>query len=214
MHADRRAILHIEPSTRCTLACVHCPRTAYPGSVDICDIDVDLAVEACRGVRMLSLCGDHGDPIYHPRFHELIGAIRSSNPDIAFWINTNGAFRSRDWWADLAGLLDGRDSVAFSIDGLPRNNHIYRTNSRWPTIELGIRTLRSANPGLSMEWKWILFNYNQDDVRDGVRLAKRLGFNYFTLIGSTRIEDPDPVMATRGIGDIREELIASGIPTM
>lgn len=206
--------LHLEPTTRCTLACIHCPRTAYPGSVAIADMDIDLAVEACKGVRKLAMCGDHGDPIYHPRFHELVRAIRGSNPGIEFWINTNGAFRDRDWWADLAVLLDERDCVAFSIDGLPHNNHIYRTNSRWPSVERGIIALREANPLVSMEWKWILFNYNQDDVGRGVRLAKRLGFNYFTLIGSTRIEDSDPVLATRGVHEVREELIASGIPTL
>lgn len=211
---ERIKVLHIEPSTRCTLACIHCPRTIHSELVGIDDIDIDMIVRQCEGVEELSMCGDHGDPIYHPRFHELLESVRAAYPDIRFWINTNGAFRSREWWARLAGILDGRDVVVFSIDGLPNNNHIYRVNSKWEGIEQGVEALRSGNPKLWMIWKWILFNYNENDVMAGMRLAKRMGFNQFKVIGSSRERLPDPVLATKTVRDVRRELIASGLSTL
>lgn len=212
--ATRKKVLHVEPSTRCTIACPHCPRTMYLGDVSIHDCDIDMVVNACHGIDRLALCGNHGDPIYHPRFHDLISGVKTAHPDICIDINTNGAFRSADWWRKLALILDEKDELVFSIDGMPYNNHIYRVNSKWKHIEEAVTTVRSINKKVNMVWKWILFNYNEDEVLQGIRLAKKMGFNWFKVIGSTRDEDDDKLRASKTVQQIREEFIASGISKM
>lgn len=214
MVRQRSGILHIEPSSRCTIACMHCPRTMYPDLVEIEDIDIDTVVRACQGIDMLVMCGNHGDPIYHADLHGLVHGVRSAHPDLRICIITNGAHRTITWWERLASMLREGDELVFSIDGLPENNHVYRTNSRWDTIEQAVRCVRRVNAVVSMTWKWILFNYNEDEVARGIALARSLGFNHFKVIESTRMEDGDPLRASRGINHVREELVASGIPTV
>jgi MoaA/NifB/PqqE/SkfB family radical SAM enzyme len=111
-------------------------------------------------------------------------------------MHTNGAFRSIDWWKKTANILRYRDSITFSIDGLPTNNHLYRVNSKWETIENGIRTLVECNPDIKIEWKWILFKYNQYDIDAGVELARKLGFHKFRIVKSVRYEIEDPLTPT------------------
>lgn len=207
-------ILHIEPSTRCTISCMHCPRTMYPSHLAIEDIDIDTVVRACRGIEILVMCGNHGDPIYHADLHGLVRRVRAAHPDIRVCVITNGSHRTVQWWEEFARLLADGDEVVFSIDGMPWNNHIYRVNSRWATIERAVQTLRTTNPRIALTWKWILFNYNQDQVTDGIELARSMGFRHFKVIESTRLEDVDPLRASRGINQVREELGASGISTM
>jgi MoaA/NifB/PqqE/SkfB family radical SAM enzyme len=146
-------------------------------------------VNLTKGKKRVFLCGNHGDPIYHPKFHELVSRLREANPKLNFGMHTNGAFRSIDWWKKTAAIFDHRDSITFSIDGLPNNNELYRIGSRWETIENGIKTLVELNPNLKLVWKWIIFKYNQYDIDEGIELAKNLGFQGFKLVHSIR-DDP------------------------
>jgi MoaA/NifB/PqqE/SkfB family radical SAM enzyme len=184
-------VLHIEPSSRCTLACPQCPRTISIDSITIEDCGIESTVKLAKGKKHFFMCGNHGDPIYHPKFHELIYSIRETYPDMSIGMHTNGAFRSVNWWKKTANILDHRDNIIFSIDGLPSNNHLYRVNSRWETVENGIRTLVECNPDIKIIWKWILFKYNQYDIDAGIELARTLGFHGFRVVKSIRYEDED-----------------------
>jgi len=155
------------------------------------------------------MCGNHGDPIYHAEFHELLTALRADQPHVVFDIITNGAFRSEHWWQTTAGLLQDFDRITFSIDGMPNTNHIYRVNSKWSTIELAIKTLRQHGPvRLKLIWKHILFRYNEHEVQDALDIAKSLGFDKFTLVGSVRNEPNEPLTPTKTLDSIRVRLHA------
>jgi len=174
------------------------------------DIDIDIAASICSNYDLVMMSGNHGDPIYHPQLPELVAAIRARQPSITFEIVTNGSFRSERWWMQLAPLLTKRDSITFSIDGLPYNNHLYRVNSRWPTVEAGIRTLRAANPEVRMCWKWIIFSHNQDDIPAGIDMARSLGFNELLCIWSTRYEQQhQSLIPTKTFEQIRDSVNAA-----
>ena len=199
--------IHIEPSSRCTLLCPQCPRTEYLDRISVDDCDIDATVRACQDYQTVVMCGNHGDPIYHAAFHQLIAALKQSKQNRDIRITTNGAFRSASWWEDLAVMLQHQDdAVTFSIDGMPDTNHIYRVNSRWPTIESGIKALRRVNPTLRLLWKWILFRHNEHQIMDGMSLAKDLGFNGFMVVNSTRYEDGHFLTPTITYADIREQM--------
>jgi len=189
-------VLHIEPTSRCTLACPHCPRTLSIDNIKLEDCDIDTTVKLAEGKKKFVMCGNHGDPIYHPKFHELISSIRTAHPHMSIGMHTNGAFRSIDWWKETASILDHRDNIVFSIDGLPNNNHLYRVNSKWETIENGIKTLVEYNPNIKIIWKWILFKYNQYNIDEGIYLARKLGFHEFSIVKSVRYESEDPLTPT------------------
>lgn len=202
-------IIHIEPSTRCTLLCPQCPRTEYIDRISPEDCDIDITVKGCRGFDTIIMCGNHGDPIYHADFHGLISSLRADQPHVRFDIITNGAHRSTSWWETTARLLVPGDRITFSIDGMPHNNHQYRINSRWQSIEDAVIVLRKHGlPQLDLTWKWILFRYNEDEVQAGIDLAKQLGFNRFTLVDSIRNEPGETLTPTRSINSILEHVHA------
>jgi MoaA/NifB/PqqE/SkfB family radical SAM enzyme len=159
----------------------------YPGTYDIVDCDVESTARFCADWDAVLMNGNHGDPIYHPRFHELVSAMRQINTNIRIGINTNGSFRSEDWWMRLGTLLSrSGDTINFSIDGMPSNSSIYRVNSDWPSIAAAIKVLRRNFPRLTLRWKWIVFRYNQDQIGEGMRLASQMGFDDFKLVWSDR----------------------------
>ena len=200
--------IHIEPSSRCTIACPQCPRTEYIDRMHTQDCDIAAMVAACRGFDDVLMCGNHGDPIYHRDFHGLIKALKHEHADRSIRIITNGAFRGQQWWETTADLLrHDRDSISFSIDGLPYNNHLYRVNSDWPSIELGIKTLRRVNPTLRLVWKWIAFQYNQDDAAAAITLARELGMNRFTLVSSVRYEPDHWLTPTQSFSEIKRKAV-------
>ena len=176
--------------------------------VHIVDCDIDVMTKVCAGFEQIHMCGNHGDPIYHPQFHQLIRQFKHTNQDVSLSMDTNGAFRSRQWWKITADLLTKKDKVNFSIDGMPHQNHIYRVNSRWDSVLDGIITLRENNPQITMVWKWIVFRYNQDDLEAGIELAKQLGFDRFRMVRSYRSSADDPLTSNRSFDELKERLRA------
>jgi sulfatase maturation enzyme AslB (radical SAM superfamily) len=175
------------------------------------DCEIDITANICKGFDLVHLCGNHGDPIYHPRFHDLIQRIRADNPNIIFSMHTNGAFRNSDWWKVTANLFTKSDSITFSIDGLPTNNHTYRVNSRWNSIHDAVTTLREQNAEIEMIWKWIVFKYNENDIEQGIQLARDLNFDNFLVVRSYRRDADDPFTSTIGIEQLKEKLLAKSL---
>ena len=156
--------LHIETTTRCTLACPACPRTTWHNitkrPVAKTDLDVDLLEKFldCEGGKQITrfmLCGDYGDSIYYP---DLLKLIRRFRDQVSFQIITNGSRQTEKFWRNLAGVLTENDSVTFSIDGLENTNHLYRINSDWHSIMQGMDIMSQS--AASIHWKTIIFNFN------------------------------------------------------
>jgi len=200
--------IHLEITSRCTLACPQCPRTEFKDLNIISDMPIETAAAACKGYNHMYIVGNHGDPIYHPKFHELMSRLREDNPLLTFYFHTNGSFRSEKWWIKTANILNHLDEIVFSIDGLPGND-LYRVNSRWSSIELGIKTLRKHNTKLKMTWKWIHFKYNQNDVESAIDIAKDLGFDQFCFVESDRTQDGHWLTPEISWKSVKDKLYAS-----
>ena len=134
-------------------------------------------------LRYINFCGNYGDPIYHPQFHEVIAHVRREGLKVR--IETNGSYRPAAWWARTAQILSRADQVQFSIDGLEDTNHLYRVNARWPDILAAIKELRGR---VYLVWKFIVFRQNQHQIETARERAQTLGFDDFRLIRSSRFE--------------------------
>lgn len=184
--------LHIEPTNICTLKCPACSRTRFieqwpqhwrNHNIDIDQLlnflDVDLT-----GASIL-LCGNYGDPIYHPDFINLVDRLKQRGSKI--YITTNGSYKKAEWWQELVGLLDSNDIVEFSVDGIPENFTQYRINADWESIELGMRIC--TNSQCHTIWKFIPFKYNQDDIETAKQLSQELGIKEFKVKLSDRFDE-------------------------
>jgi MoaA/NifB/PqqE/SkfB family radical SAM enzyme len=184
--------LELEITSKCTVFCPECPRTRDPdeklqkwkyGEVDVAVIEKMMKLPSIRNV---VFSGAYGDPIYHSKFIEIIEIVKKAGKQIT--VNTNGSYRNAAWWERLAPLFDQGDLFVFSIDGLPGKD-LYRVNSDWPSIETGIKIMTSKS-SVGVQWKWIIFKYNENDGVEGYKLSKQLGMGEFLIVSSGRNYPP------------------------
>ena len=174
--------MHIEPTSRCTLACPACPRTWFSNKFNRAfpkqDLDLDqlerfLDCESGHQKKSFMLNGNHGDPIYYPDLFSMIDRFRLSK---SFKISTNGSYQKPKFWHGLSRRLTEQDTVFFSIDGLEHNNHLYRRNSDWKSIMQGL-DIMSMSPARII-WKTLIFAYNADEIDQMQEFAERRGVGF------------------------------------
>lgn len=182
--------IDLEVTRKCPIDCPMCPRVTSKKNkdkwmLDHMSLDTVRNIVKIKSLEKVSICGIYGDAIYHPEFHEILKIFKDA-PNIGINVETNGAHRTEEWWSRCEGLFKNRDRVTFSIDGLEKNNKVYRINTDWNSIIVGIKTLRRVCPETKLIWKWIYFKYNQNDTLEGYKLSKELGFSDFILVESAR----------------------------
>lgn len=184
--------IHIEPTNICTLKCSGCARTRFINqwpqhwknhSLDIDQLlnflDIDLTDKS------IGLCGNYGDPIYHPDFIELVSKLKARGARLC--ITTNGSYKKQDWWESLVEQLTSNDVVTFSVDGTPSNFTEYRVNANWESIETGMKVV--VNSSCQSVWKYIPFSFNQNNIAEVEKLSKQIGIKKFQPEPSDRFDD-------------------------
>lgn len=134
---------------------------------------------------VIHLCGNTGDPIYHPEFHDMVRRFKDRGAFIK--IVTNGSYKTAAWWQELCALLDKNDIICFSIDGIPSNFAQYRINADWDSIKIGIDAAVTAE--CKTMWKYIPFKFNQGDIRVAQQLSIQMGIDQFEVLASDRFDD-------------------------
>jgi MoaA/NifB/PqqE/SkfB family radical SAM enzyme len=183
---------HIEPTNICTLKCGGCARTRFINqwpqhwrnhSLDIDEllkfIDIDLV-----GMKF-TLCGNYGDPIYHPNFIELITRLKAQGAVVS--ITTNGSYKTQEWWENLVSNLTSADTIIFSVDGTPENFTQYRVNANWESILIGMQVV--AQSVCNSTWKYIPFSFNQNNIEEVKQLSDNIGINHFQVEFSDRFDE-------------------------
>lgn len=183
---------HLEVTNMCTLECSGCARTRFieqwpkhwkNHNLDCNDLTNFLDIDI-EGVTF-SLCGNYGDPIYHPDLYNIINILKSRGGIIE--ITTNGSYRKQHWWKKILSLLDSNDSITFSIDGIPENFTEYRKNADWKSIEVAIKECVKSD--VKTIWKYIVFSYNENNVEDARKLSDSYGIDNFVLSYSDRFDE-------------------------
>lgn len=183
---------HIEPTNICTLKCPGCARTRFINqwpqhwknhTLDVNELFRFLDINLFK--KRFLLCGNYGDPIYHPDCIGFVKKIKERGASVT--IVTNGSYKSPEWWQELTELLDSTDIIKFSIDGLPENFTQYRINADWPSIEQGIKICVQSS--CQTIWKYIPFLYNQSDIKQAEMLSEQLGITHFVVDRSDRFDE-------------------------
>jgi len=183
---------HLEPTNICTLKCPGCPRTRFIDqwpqhwknhSINLDQLHEFLDIDLNN--KTVMLCGNYGDPIYHPEFHELVKGLKQRRTHLT--IITNGSYRPADWWETTVSMLDANDSVTFSVDGLPENFTKYRVNADWDTIHQAMQISVAAE--CKTVWKYIPFAFNENDISAAQRLGEKIGIDLFQFDPSDRFDE-------------------------
>lgn len=193
--------MHIETTTRCTLACPACPRTHVAnklGHFHKQDLVLDdlvrfLDCEDGAKVDYMLLEGNHGDPIYYSGLFDLIDQFRDQ---VRFTIVTNGSYKNTQFWSDLCGRLTDQDWIIFSIDGLEHNNHLYRRNSDWASTIAAVQTV--SKHSVNLGWKTLIFDYNYKEIDQIQAVAESYGAKFVAeqtgRFGDESLRPPDDLV--------------------
>ena len=125
-------------------------------------------------VGSIEFCGQ-GEPLNHPAFPDLLGAIRDVYPHTRIRIITNG---NHDFDRKIGGYFV--EETIVSIDGARQDTYEkYRINGRFDkAIEFLTRSARSQMPrGGTVIWKYILLRSNDTDseISEAQRIAATIG---------------------------------------
>ena len=210
---------HIEISSICALKCPRCPRTEVPESLLNRQLSLEffqrqICAEVLSDVNKITFCGNDGDPIYCKDFLDICAWIKTVNPDIKFTIITNGSYRSTNWWAKLAGILNVHDEIVWSIDGWDQHsNSQYRINSDWASIMSGMKEFARVNQHSYRVWASIAFRFNQDHLDHMKDLAAGHGMDLFQLTKSTKFGShyPEIYGTTDPLCPDRKDLTSSNL---
>lgn len=118
-------------------------------------------------------CGEFGDPMAHPKIKDFIEIIMLTKCTV-LRINTNGGIRTPDFYKKLLLKYD-KLSFEFGIDGLTNEMNKYRYGVN---TNLALRNLNAVaqyntnNMEDSVVWKYLVFNYNYEQVFDVLKIAK------------------------------------------
>jgi len=209
---------HIEPSSRCTLKCSRCPRAEVPESLLNRQLTLkffkeQLGADTIKNIKKITFCGNDGDPIYCTELLDIINWIKSVNDNLSIVIITNGSYKSKDWWNELAHILTDKDEINWSLDGWDQgSNEQYRVNCDWESIQLGINTFFTNNKSTYRVWSTIGFRFNQDHIPNMIDLASNQGFDLFQLTKSTKFgcKYPDSYNINDELEPTNHNLIAEG----
>ena len=170
--------VNIEITNKCKIKCIACPRQLNKknlvGSYTIPLEELKIIIDTFP---QLSFCGQMADPIYHPEFLDLVKYI-DYNTNITF--HTNGHGFDEDWWWDVFVACKGKKiKWLFGLDGLPKDSHKYRVGQDgeqvFEMMKLG------AELGCNIEWQYIVFNYNENDIEEAKKLSKKYNIKFIEM---------------------------------
>ena len=186
----------IEITSYCNASCPQCPRNINGGKTNpylpLCHlsrqvIDKAFTPELCNRLKQVFFCGSYGDPIVHPDFLDILRDFRKKNPTLWLYIHTNAGVHDKEWWSELANIINGYGKIDFGIDGLEDTNHLYRRGVKFGTAIDNAYAFILA--GGKAQWNWIVFKHNQHQLKQAKFLSDFLGFEKILFRGTGRFLD-------------------------
>lgn len=178
-------VLHVEPSYMCHLSCPQCIPQKLRKSIKNPPYHLDpkmyeaflgqLRSEGIREIKLVIFEG-RGDPLSCPDMEQLLQITKAYFRTSSTCITTHGSFPYKPWIA-----TSDLDVIRFSVDGARQQNYEkYRIGGKLDKIFGFMEALKADRPASSklyVEWKYILFEWNDSDeeLGEAAELAKKLG---------------------------------------
>lgn len=183
-------IVNLDISNKCILQCPACDRQIDKSMVTRArDITLDDYQKIIDVFPNVMLCGQISDPIYHPKFLEL---LKMSKVLKYLGVSTNGSGKKIQWWEQAFEISIENNNMnwRFALDGLPNESHIYRINQDgehvWEIMKLG------KSMGANITWQYIPFLYNENNIDKAIEMAKEQDIEFMLKISSRHPEGMVP----------------------
>jgi len=166
--------VNTETSFRCRLQCPACARTTSSDPQKRIKQGQDIKEEyfemLFQTFRMVHLCGQISDPIYHPRFLNLLQIKYSKYKHKNLGIHTNGSGKKDSWWDNAFDLTDEKTKWIFALDGFTQDvANVYRVGTNAENVKQVMS--KGAQKGLTIEWQYLVFEHNEHEVETAKEFA-------------------------------------------
>jgi MoaA/NifB/PqqE/SkfB family radical SAM enzyme len=183
--------VNLDITDKCILQCPRCMRQ-IDGDLYKRGRDIELSEfeKIAKYFRRITFCGQMGDPIYHPKFLDILTICNNHSKLVN--IHTNGYGKKEDWWESAFFLTSNpriRFQWIFGLDGLPNESHKYRVNQDGNAV-FDIMC-EGAKQGLNIFWQYIVFNYNEDHIAEAEKMASDNGITLLLTKSSRWDKDDD-----------------------
>jgi MoaA/NifB/PqqE/SkfB family radical SAM enzyme len=179
----------LDASKTCPLECPYCPRqiAKFKSKLKTLeDIEIKDYEKLVRFTNKIRLSGQMTDPIYHPKFLEMI-KIAKQNSNKSFLVHTNGTRKKLSWWKEVFENSSNNIRYFFALDGTDQETaEIYRVHTRYEELIEVMKLGVSMN--VNIVWQFIVFKHNEHQVEEAKRIAKDIGIELL-FIKSDRWED-------------------------
>lgn len=203
-------------TNRCNAMCSQCTRVdPWTGKVkdwlnmdelSLEDIKTILPPNQLKYIEFISLCGTYGDVMVAKDVKEIIEYFYECNPKMLVSIATNGSMFDNTWWYDLARRTKGkRIKYIFGIDGVTPEQHArYRVGTNLDKIFEHASIVKMY--GASIEWQYLVFDYNQQDIPLAEKMATEKHFDrFFTLYTNRDVPNDDHVIPEGTQSNMKEQ---------
>ncbi len=173
----------IEPTSRCQLKCVMCPRTAFSDEWVSGDMPLSVYKKISRYFHLVDnvhLQG-WGEPLLHPKLFDMIQIAKAE--DCRASLTTNGVLLTHNISGEL--IKKGLDTLAISIAGASKKTHeSIRCGSHFEQVIDNIKTLSDLKAKMGSKTPKLVLSFlmtktNIKELPEAVSLAKDLGINEF-----------------------------------
>lgn len=186
-------MLNTDIGKSCPLKCSKCIRQA-PDFEPAEDISLNDFKKIAETFPKINFCGTQSDPIYHPEFLEIFKHCVSNGNEAK--VHTAGDGKSTKWWEELADIImeakpedRWKYRIVFSIDGLPEDSHNHKIGQNG---EQAFKNMRYLNDrGVSVQWQYIVFKYNENDVETARQMADINGIKFISIDSSIFDEEDE-----------------------
>lgn len=182
--------VNLDITHRCTLQCPRCQRVFYNGKPPGRDMTFDEFEKVLFYYPSVVLCGQRGDPIFHPQLPKFLHQAHEQSVSIEVFTAATG--KPLEWYIQCFEA-NKHATWYFGIDGVPEDSHLYRINQNGEKLFEAMVLAREL--GLNVVWNYLVFKYNEDDVEYCRQLAAHHDIKFEKIISSRWIEN-DPYKPT------------------
>ena len=167
---------NIDTSHRCIFRCPQCIRQKTTSqeqirrSFDLKEHNFKKIIDYYEyGV---TFCGQISDPIYHPKFLNLLKMCDESKKKVR--IATVGSGKKDVWWDEAYSYNVGTSAWYFGVDGIDKKSELYRVGSNFDDVWKRMKQGRDL--GHVIVWQYIIFGYNEHEIDRAIEIAKEEDF--------------------------------------
>ena len=185
---------NIDASHRCIFRCPQCIRQKISSQEQI-KRSFDLEEHNFKKILDyydygITFCGQISDPIYHPKFLNLLKMCNGEKKAVR--IATVGSGKSDAWWDEAYSYNVGTSAWYFGVDGIDKKSELYRIGSNFDDV--WERMKQGRDLGHVIVWQYIIFGYNEHEVDRAIEIAKEEDFSLLLINTNRGFNSDSPLL--------------------